>query len=202
MTEEIVRLIVVDDQTLVREAFALLLARLPDIDVVGTAADGFAALDLVAATAPDVVLLDLRMPGLDGTETTRRLRHRHPDIHILLLTTYVHDGAVLPALRAGASGAIGKDASPQEVVTAVRAVRRGQPVLPGPGPLDPTSSVSPRELEVLRLIAEGLTNPQIAQRLMVSLSTVKTHVNNVFTKLGTATRTETVVAATVRRLLP
>lgn len=202
MTGEVVRVIVVDDQTLVREAFALLLARLPDIDVVGTAFDGFAALDVVAATTPDVVLLDLRMPGLDGTATTRRLRTSHPEVRILLLTTYVHDSAVLPALRAGASGAIGKDASPQEVVAAIHAVRRGQPVLPEPGLLGTTGGVSPRELEVLRLIAEGLTNRQIARRLTVSLSTVKTHVNNVFAKLGTASRTETVIAATARRLLP
>ncbi len=202
MTGEVVRVIVVDDQTLVREAFALLLARMPDIDVVGTASDGFAALDVVAATAPDVVLLDLRMPGLDGTATARRLRAVHPRVHVLLLTTYVHDSAVLPALRAGAAGAIGKDASPQEVVAAVHAVRRGQPVLPAPGLLGPTGGVSPRELEVLRLIAEGLTNQQIARRLTVSLSTVKTHVSNVFTKLGTTSRTETVVAATARNLLP
>lgn len=201
-------MVVVDDQTLVREAFAVLLARLPGIDVVGTAPDGHSALAVVDTTAPDVVLLDLRMPGLDGTATTRRLRGRHPEVAVLLLTTYLHDSAIVPALRAGALGAVGKDSSPEYVAAAVRAVHDGVPVLPAGAqqqllgrPADGPTRLSAREVEVLRLIAEGLTNAQIARRLVVSVSTVKTHVNNLFGKLEIGNRTEAVARATGLGLL-
>ena len=125
------RVVLVDDQTLVREAFALLLDRLPGIDVVGIAADGPQALTVVAATTPHVVLVDLRMPGWDGAETTRRLRAAHPRVAVLVLTTYLHDTAVMPALHAGALGVVGKDSTPQDVADAIRAVHAGHPVLPG-----------------------------------------------------------------------
>ncbi len=208
-----VRVLVVDDQTLVREGFALLLARMPDVQVVGTAADGFKALEAVEATSPDVVLMDLRMPGLDGAQTTRRIKARYPETAVLLLTTYLHDVAVLPALRAGALGVVGKDTTTDDLAAAVHAVHAGTPVLPAsaqrglltavtlPGARNEPSSVSARETEILRLIAEGRTNPQIADRLGISVPTVKTHVNNVFAKLQVADRAAAVAAAAARGLL-
>jgi len=206
------RVVLVDDQTLVREAFALLLDRLPGIDVVGIAADGPQALAVVAATGPDVVLVDLRMPGWDGAETTRRLRSAHPATAVLVLTTYLHDAAVLPALHAGALGVVGKDATPEEVADALRAVHAGYPVLPVSAQralLAPSraadgagrAALSSREVEVLRLVAEGRRNAEIAARLGVSVPTVKTHVNNVFAKLGVRDRAAAVVAAAAIGLL-
>ncbi|WP_433304011.1 response regulator transcription factor [Actinoplanes sp. CA-030573] len=206
------RVVLVDDQTLVREAFALLLDRLPGIEVVGTAADGSQALTVVAATAPDVVLVDLRMPGWDGAETTRRLRAAHPHAAVLVLTTYLHDASVMPALHAGALGVVGKDSTPQEVADAIRFVHAGHPVLPGSaqrallttaqGPdREPRAALSSREVEVLRLVAEGHRNAQIAARLGVSVPTVKTHLNNVFAKLGVRDRTAAVAAAVALGLL-
>jgi len=124
------RVVVVDDQTLVREGFALLLAREKGLEVAGTAAGGLEALGVVAATRPDVVLVDLRMPGLDGAETVRRIARAHPHVAVLILTTYLHDAAVLPALRAGARGVVGKDATAREVAAAIRSVHAGEPVLP------------------------------------------------------------------------
>jgi len=206
------RVVLVDDQTLVREAFALLLDRLPGIDVVGIAADGPQALTVVAATIPDVVLVDLRMPGWDGAETTRRLRAAHPQVAVLVLTTYLHDAVVMPALHAGALGVVGKDATPEDVADAIRDVHAGRPVLPGsaqrallaaPGAPDGArrAALSGREVEVLRLVAEGHRNAEIATRLGISVPTVKTHVNNAFAKLGVRDRTAAVAAAAALGLL-
>jgi len=211
------RVVLVDDQTLVREAFALLLDRLTGIDVVGIAGDGPQALAVVGATAPDVVLVDLRMPGWDGAETTRRVRAAHPQVAVLVLTTYLHDAAVMPALHAGALGVVGKDCTPEHVADAIRDVHAGHPVLPGSAqrallatPRGPDgrgpdgvrrAALSGREVEVLRLLAEGRRNADIAARLGVSVPTVKTHVNNVFAKLGVRDRTAAVAAAAALGLL-
>ena len=193
---------IVDDQTLVREAFALLLGRFHDIEVVATAPDGLQALHMLRTAAVDVVLMDLRLPGLDGAEITRRIRAEHPSIAILILTTYLHDGATLPALRAGALGVIGKDATPAEVAAAIHAAhRRDLRTLPTSSRPDPACILSPRELEVVRLIAEGLTNARIADHLGISTPTVKTHVNNAFAKLGVAERRTAAVRAATLGLL-
>jgi DNA-binding NarL/FixJ family response regulator len=203
-----VRVVLVDDQTLVREAFALLLDRLDDIEVVGVAGDGIAALSVIAAATPDVVLVDLRMPGWDGAETTRRVRCAHPGVAVLVLTTYLHDAAVLPALRAGALGVVGKDATPAEVTAAIRAVHAGRPVLPASAqrallapPGTSPSALTARELEVLRLMAEGCRNREIGARLNVSVPTVKTHVNNLFAKLAVRDRAAAVTTAAALGLL-
>lgn len=150
------------------------------------------------------------MPIMDGTSITRAITTQHPQTTVLLLTTYLHDGAVLPALRAGALGVIGKDATPDEVAAAIRIVAAGSPVLPnsvqqtllrGQSPPHAAAELGPREVEVVRLMAEGFNNAQIAERLAIALPTVKTHINNIFSKLGISTRSDAITAATAARLL-
>ncbi|MGO4598360.1 response regulator [Terrabacter sp. 2RAF25] len=209
-----VRVLVVDDQTLFREALTTLLDARDEVEVVGGASDGAEALEAVAALQPDVVLMDLRMPGLDGVSTTRRLRVEHPHVRVLVLTTFDGDDEVFPALRAGAVGYLLKDATVARLVEGVQAAARGESVLqpsvaakvlammsrlpdtpasPRPQPLvDP---LSPRELEVLHELAEGLSNREIASRLYLSEGTVKNHVTNVLAKLGVRDRTQAALRA-------
>ncbi len=206
-----IRVVVVDDQTLVREGFALLLSRCADIEIVATATDGLDAIQAAARLRPDVVLMDLRMPGIDGVEATRRIRTRHPETAVLILTTYLDDGTVLPALRAGAAGVLGKDASPQQVHDGIIDVLAGRPVLPAAtqaallahlhADRPAESALSPREIEVVRLLAEGLRNDAIALRLRISPVTVKTHINNLFAKTGARSRRDAVAYAAARGLL-
>jgi DNA-binding NarL/FixJ family response regulator len=201
------RIIVADDQASVREGLVLLLGGLPDIDVVGAAADGQQALDLVAEHRPDAILLDLHMPVLDGIGATRRLVAEHPDVAIVVLTTFVDDNSVLDALRAGARSYLTKDADRTDIARALQAAAGGltvfdprvhdmilaatrAPAQPDPGPFAaaPPDGLTQREVEILGLIAAGLANPEIAGRLCLSNHTVKTHINRIFAKTGSRDR--------------
>jgi DNA-binding NarL/FixJ family response regulator len=187
----------------VREGLAVLLGGLPDIDVVAAAADGEQALALVAEHRPDAILLDLHMPVLDGIETTRRLRADHPRVAIVVLTTYLEDGFVLDALRAGARSYLTKDADRKDIANALHAAANGLSVLdprvwttlmnasaprPTPESAAPPDGLTQREAEILRLITKGLTNPEIAARLFLSGHTIKTHINRIFAKTGSRDR--------------
>jgi DNA-binding NarL/FixJ family response regulator len=209
-----IRVVLADDQRLVRESLATLLGLLDGIELVATASDGEEALALTAEHDPDVVLMDLRMPRMDGIEATGRLHARHPDVRVIALTTYADDESVLGVLHAGARGYLTKDASSQDIRSAILAVAAGDAALdpavqshvvaalagdgerpvaasPSPAPELP-DDLTPREAEVLALIAEGLTNPEIAERLVVSPTTVKSHINHLFAKAGLRDRTQAV----------
>jgi DNA-binding NarL/FixJ family response regulator len=206
---EPVSVIVADDQSAVREGLVLLLGTLPGIVVAGQAADGDAAVDLVATAKPQVVLMDLNMPGSDGVAATRRITADHPGTRVVVLTTYADDESIIGALQAGALGYLTKDATRAEIGRAVLAAAAGQAVL-DPGvqqrllsaaarapamPVTPAASpgdgdLTPREAEVLRLIAAGASNREIARALFVSEATVKTHVNRIFAKTGSRDRAQ------------
>ncbi|MFI0186018.1 response regulator [Streptomyces sp. NPDC017082] len=204
------RVVVADDQTVVREGIVMLLGLLPGVEVVGAAGDGEEAVRLAGELAPDVVLMDLRMPRCDGVEATRRIRTRYPATQVVVLTTYADDESLFPALRAGARGYLTKDAGGDEIVRAVHSVLSGEAGLspsvqrrllerlsqpePEPAPVAgrPPDGLTTRETEVLVLIAEGLSNQEIAHRLHVSTATVKTHINNLFAKAGLKDRAQAV----------
>jgi len=212
--ERALRVVLADDQTVVREGLVTLLGLLPGIEVVGAAADGVDALRLVAERAPDVLLVDLRMPRCDGVTATRRVLAEHPGTEVVVLTTYADDESVLSALQAGARGFLTKDADAESIARALRAAAAGQSTMdadvqrrlvaaasaasaardrrPAAGLAD---GLTPREVEVLRLIATGLSNPEIARRLVVTEATVKTHVNHVFAKAGLRDRAQAVAYA-------
>jgi DNA-binding NarL/FixJ family response regulator len=215
----VIRVLLADDQRVVREGLGTLLGLLDGIELVGTAADGEEAVALAARHDPDVVLMDLRMPRVDGIEAIRRLTARGERPRAIALTTYADDASVLGALRAGARGYLTKDAGAEEIRAAVVAVARGDAALdpavqhhvvaalsagaagpaagaaPGDGPEELPDGLTPREAEVLALIAEGLTNTEIADRLVVSAATVKSHVNHIFAKAGVRDRAQAVVYA-------
>jgi DNA-binding NarL/FixJ family response regulator len=204
-----VTVVVADDQAAVREGLVLLLGTLAGITVVGQAEDGAAAVDTVAATDPQVVLMDLNMPRLDGVQATRRIRTDHPQTQVVVLTTYADDESIIGALQAGALGYLTKDATRAEIGRAVLAAAAGQAVLdpavqqrlllaaarapaPQPEPDHDPDELTPREADVLRLIAAGKSNREIARALYVSEATVKTHVNRIFAKTGSRDRTQAV----------
>jgi DNA-binding NarL/FixJ family response regulator len=202
---DVIRVLLADDQRVVREGLGTLLGLLDGIELVGTAADGEEAVALAARHDPDIVLMDLRMPRVDGIEAIRRLAERGERPRTIALTTYADDASVLGALRAGARGYLTKDAGAEQIRTAVEAVARGEAAL-DPAvqhhvlaaltePTDLPDGLTPREAEVLRLIAEGLTNAEIAERLVVSAATVKSHVNHIFAKAGVRDRAQAVVYA-------
>lgn len=238
-----IRVIVADDQAIVRDGLVTVLDLLPDIEVVGEAADGAQAVALVGERHPDVALMDLRMPVLDGSAATARITAEHPGTAVLVLTTFADDASVMGALRAGARGYLTKDASRAEVAAAVRSVARGQTTLsgevgarliggltgsvPGPaspgapleGPTHPSAArpdalqpprtgalpadelrrrhpqLTAREAEVLELVGQGMSNPEIAGRLYVSIATVKTHINSIFAKLDLRDRAQAIALA-------
>jgi DNA-binding NarL/FixJ family response regulator len=205
-----IRVLLADDQRVVREGLGTLLGLLDGIELVGTAADGEEAVALALRHDPDVVLMDIRMPRVDGIEAIRRLAERGDRPRAIALTTYADDASVLGALRAGARGYRTKDAGADQIRAAVEAVARGEAALDPAvqhhviaaltGPPEPSSpelpdGLTPREAEVLALIAEGLTNAEIADRLVVSAATVKTHVNHIFAKTGARDRAQAVVYA-------
>jgi DNA-binding NarL/FixJ family response regulator len=208
-----IRVLIADDQRVVRDGLSMLVALIDGVEVVGTASDGSEALALAEAHHPDVVLMDLRMPGTDGITATGQLRQRIPATRVLVLTTYADDATILPALRAGALGYLTKDASAEQIEAAIRAVHAGQthldpavqehlvaavtsraPDAPEDGihPRQLPAGLTTREAEVLALLASGLSNPEIAQRLFVSNATVKTHINRIFAKTGARDRAQAV----------
>lgn len=203
-----IRVVLADDQAVVRDGLVLLLSASADVEVVGAAADGEQAVALCVEQRPDVALLDLRMPKLDGAQVTAALAEQVPTTRVLILTTFADDDAVLPALRAGAAGYLTKDTSGEALVAGIRDVAAGRTVLdatvqrrlvelatgaaPAHGPREPephpadgheSDGLTRREVDVVRLVAEGLSNQQIARRLVVSEATVKTHLNHVLSKL-------------------
>jgi DNA-binding NarL/FixJ family response regulator len=208
-----IRVLLADDQTLVRTGFQLILESEPDITVVAQAADGQQAVDAVRAHGPDLVLMDIQMPVLDGLEATRRILDQpHINTRVLMLTTFERDDYIFQALRVGASGFLLKTAPAEELITAVRVVAQGEALLspsvtrrvitefahhpsPTTPPLPGLDTLTARELEVLKLVARGLSNAEIATQLGVSETTVKTHVGRVLMKLGLRDRVQAVVLA-------
>jgi DNA-binding NarL/FixJ family response regulator len=198
----VIRLLIADDHPLVRDALANLLAGAEDVEVVGTSADGHAAVELALRTSPDVVLMDLEMPGLNGIEATRELRRNGSDARVVVLTTFSDRDRILGALDAGALGYLLKDAEPEEIIRGVRAAARGEsPLAPraahellversGAGPARADADLSARELEVLGLVAQGLPNKLIARDLQISEKTVKAHLTSVFSQIGVSDRTQ------------
>jgi DNA-binding NarL/FixJ family response regulator len=198
-----IRVVVADDQQVVREGLVALLGLIDGVEVTGAAANGVEAVDLVAGGNVDVVLMDLRMPVLDGTQATARITADFPHVAVLVLTTYADDTSIANALRAGARGYLTKDAGRAEIGAALRSTAAGQStfdpevtkrLVAGLAPAaDPGGDgLTTRETEVLRLIAQGLSNPEIAGRLFISEATVKTHINNTFAKIGARHRAEAV----------
>jgi DNA-binding NarL/FixJ family response regulator len=218
------RVIVADDQAIVREGLVTLLGLMPDIDVVAAADDGLQAVALTAQHDPDVVLMDLGMPHLDGVGATTRIRQDHPRTQVVVLTTFADDDAIITALNAGAIGFLTKDAGRAEIARALHTAAAGQAILdpgvyarllarattppsPPPAPPPPAMTVLPdglttREAEVLTLIADGLTNAQIANRLYISETTIKTHINHIFTKARLRDRAQAVAYAHRHHLDP
>jgi DNA-binding NarL/FixJ family response regulator len=214
-----IRVLLADDQRVVREGLGTLLGLLAGVEVIGTAADGEEAVEMATELHPDVVLMDLRMPRCDGVEATRRIREHDPNIKVLMLTTYADDRSVLVALRAGARGYLTKDAGAEEIHRALQQVIHGQAAIDPavqhhlldainaspavaraePGPQLPDGLTS-REAEVLSLIAQGLSNSEIADRLVVSETTVKSHINHLFAKTGVRDRAQAVNYAYERGL--
>ncbi len=210
MTGTSIRVLIADDQRVIREGLTMLVRLIAGVEVVGAAADGIEAVESAQREHPDVVVMDLRMPGIDGTEATRRIRTALPDTQVLVLTTYADDESLFPALRAGARGYLTKDASAEEIEVAIRALAGGSThlhptiqqrliaaVLDPPSGARPRGDKSPddlsaREAEVLRLIAAGLSNSEIATALFVSQATVKTHINHVLSKTGARDRAQAV----------
>ena len=205
-----IRVLVADDQSMVRAGFRMLLAGEEDIEVVAEAGNGLEAVDKAARFRPGVILMDIRMPELDGLQATRRILAGDADARILVLTTFDLDEYVYEALRAGASGFVLKDDSPEQLIAAIRTVAGGDALLsptitkrviqkfarmPRPAPPKELDQLSERELEVFRLMARGLSNGEIAQELYISETTVKTHVTHILQKLGLRDRVQAVVLA-------
>ena len=207
-----IRVLIADDQRVLREGLSMLVALIDGVEVVGTACDGAEAVRLAEARNPDVIMMDLRMPGTDGITATSDLHQRLPSARVLVLTTYADQAAILPALQAGARGYLTKDASAEQIETAIRAVHAGQThldpavqetlvaaVTSQPPPagasgagLKPPAGLTAREAEVLTLLASGLSNAEIARRLYLSNATVKTHINRIFAKTGARDRAQAV----------
>jgi DNA-binding NarL/FixJ family response regulator len=206
------RVVVADDQRAVREALATVLDAEPGIEVVGLAADGDEAVELAHGFSPDVVLMDLRMPNVDGVAATRRLTAELPDVKVVVLTTFVDDASILAALEAGASGFLTKDAGREQIALAVRSAAAGQAVLDpvaqasllraaspvavappvSAGPPSRPDDLTPREVDVLRAIAAGHSNAEVATELFISEVTVKSHINHLFAKIHARSRAEAV----------
>ncbi len=213
-----VRVLICDDQTVVREGLAAILSTDPEIQVVGLASQGEEALALVPETKPDVVLMDLKMPVLNGVQATQRLRRAHPEVFVLVLTTYMDDEWVLDAVRAGAAGYLLKDTRRDELIAAIKGTAAGRsyldpaiagkvmqqaaasapPTRPAEPPVEPLTE---REQEVLRLLVQGYSNPEIAQQLHLARGTVRNYVSGILQKLGVADRTQAAVVAVQRGLV-
>ena len=199
-----IRLLLVDDHEMVRAGLRTFLGLQPDMEVVGEAGSGEQALALVPRLQPEIVLLDLVLPGMSGLDVVRRLRAAHPGVKVVVLTSYSGEDSVLPAVRAGVAGYLLKDVGPGELADALRAVHAGgasldpsvaATVMSSVSAPDPARSLTPRELEVLSLLAHGLSNAELAGRLHLSEATVKTHVARILAKLGLRDRVQAVVVA-------
>ena len=211
-----VRVLLTDDQRVIREGLAMVLSHLPGVELVGAVEDGAAAVDAVDRDPPDVVLMDLRMPTMDGIEATRLIRTRHPDVRVVALTTYADNESVVGALRAGASGYLTKDAGAEQIHQALLAAASGQMVLDSAAQAQVLDSLTParterrddgggaspghpaltsREAEIVTLVCDGLSNREIAERLFVSEATVKTHINHVLAKTGARDRAQLIAQA-------
>ena len=207
-----IRVLIADDQRVVREGLAMVLGLLPDVGVVGAAADGYEAVELAVSLRPDVVLMDLRMPRCDGAEATRLLREREPEIRVVVLTTYADDRSVIDALQAGARGYLTKNAGGPQIREALERVLADHAVIDpavqhhlvdaiaaAPAARQPRSDLpaglTPRVAEVLTLIAAGLSNAEIADRLVVTEGTVKSHINHLLAKTGARDRAQAVTFA-------
>lgn len=218
-----IRVLLVDDQTLIRQGIAMLLELEPDLEVVGAVGDGRAAIEAVERLHPDVVLMDIRMPGMDGVTATRELSRRFPEVGVIILTTFDDDEYVFEGLKAGARGYLLKDISSEEMAEAVRAVARGEALIqpsiarkvvaefsrlavgasPAPERMAPKSpnALTERELDVLKALARGMSNKEIAAALVITEGTVKTHISNILAKLDVRDRTQAVLKAQQLRLL-
>jgi len=207
-SESRVRVLIVDDHAIVRKGIRALLSEADGFEVVGEADNGQEAVLRAEESSPDVILMDLLMPGMDGIEATRQITSRRPGAHVLVLTSFAADNKVFPAIKAGASGYLLKDSSPDELVRAIRQVHRGEPSLhptiarkllqevAHPAELQPApEALTAREMTVLRLIAQGLSNQEIADRLVVSEPTVRAHVSRILGKLHLASRTQAALYA-------
>jgi DNA-binding NarL/FixJ family response regulator len=197
-----IRVLVADDHPIVRSGIVALLESADDMEVVGTASTGLEAVELALELGPDIVLMDLRMPGIDGDEATARILERRSDIHVVVLTTYETDASILTAIEAGASGYLLKAAPQEEILAGIRSVARGEVALaPSIAAMlvnrvkQPVVSLSAREKEVLALVSQGLSNPAIAKELFLSEATVKTHLLHAFEKLEVSDRTRAVTKA-------
>lgn len=205
---EVIRVLIADDHTIVREGIRWLLSTEPEIELIGEAQDGVEAVTRTRALHPDVILMDLVMPRKDGIAAIGEIKQDYPEICILVLTSFAEDDKVFPAIRAGASGYLLKDTSPEDLLRAIRAVYHGVPImhpliarkimqeLQHPAELPPTADpLTEREVDVLKLLAQGLTNDDIATRLFIGERTVRTHVSNILRKLHIANRTQAALYA-------
>jgi DNA-binding NarL/FixJ family response regulator len=222
LNTEAITVLIADDQRVVREGLSMVLGLMPDVEIVGTASDGEEAVARGVELCPDVVLMDLRMPRCNGVEATRRLLQQRPDARIVVLTTYADDHSVIQALRAGACGFLTKDAASPQIASALQAAKRGESAIDPAvqhhlvraiartaplqwAPPDQTQfpdGLTPREAAVLALIAEGLSNAEIAERLTVTETTVKSHVNHLYGKTGARDRAQAVAYAYRHGLAP
>lgn len=209
-----IRILIVDDHAIVRKGLCALLAEIDDIEVVGEAGDGQEAISQAAALQPDVILMDIVMPNMDGIAATEQITRRQPETRVLALTSFASDDKLFPAIKAGALGYLLKDSDPDDLVQAIRQVYRGESSLhpriarkllhelgrplPGKRPSSPAQTPDPltgREVEVLRLVAQGLTNQQIADKLSIAEVTVRTHVSHILDKLHLANRVQATLYA-------
>jgi DNA-binding NarL/FixJ family response regulator len=212
-----IRVLIADDQTVVREGLAAILSTDPEIEVVGLAGDGQEVLDLMPGTQPDVVLMDLKMPVLNGVQATQRLRQTYPQVHVLVLTTYVDDDWLFDAIRAGAAGYLLKDTRRDELLAAIKGTAQGKTYLdpaiagkvmqqvtspPSAAAAEPeVEAFTEREHQILHLLAQGYSNPEIAQRLHLARGTVRNYVSVVLQKLGVSDRTQAAIEALRRGLV-
>jgi NarL family two-component system response regulator LiaR len=204
----IIRVLIADDHTIVRRAIKAFLAEADDIEVVGEADNGLEAVRLSKQLAPDVILMDLLMPKMDGIEATRCVTSWQPHLGVLVLTSFVHDDKVFPAIKAGAQGYLLKESEPAELIQSIRRVHRGEPALnpsiarkimkeiqEQPAIKDPPDPLTARELEVLQLLAKGLSNKEIAAQLVVSEVTIRTHISHLLSKLHLVNRVQAALYA-------
>lgn len=214
VASNVARVLIVDDQTLFRSGLARLLAEDPRVKVLGEAADGAEAVKMVASLKPDVVLMDIKMPNLDGVAATERIVSTHPETKVLILSTFEAEGHVLQALRAGASGYVLKDSKPEAIVSSILAVAMGERVMSGAvanrvldmvtgaaTPKEFYDGLTGREVEILKLLAGGVANKQVAYRLQISEKTVRNHISNMYSKLGIYDRSQAVLYAVRKGLI-